>query len=1068
MNKTIYRIASVIVALAMILGNIIHTRAAGNAYYVSPTGSDTNPGTAAAPFKTFAKANSMLTSGSTLHIYAGVYNQQLKISKSGTSSAGITIQPLGGTVVIDMQNTTTIGMDIRASYITVTGLEVQNSNNACVSLAGANITLNGLVVHDCTQQGIQATSSSNAKILNSRVYRTVLSNAARSTSSGWGSAIRIRSDNVLVQGNIIYNNYGEGIVMRGTNITVRANTLYDNYAYNIYANNSENALVERNLVYCTTNSGYEFQGAPAAGIGMGEEYVEGWGARLKNAKVLNNIVAFCKHGFRYKGADDRLTGGGLKNATIAFNTLYGSTDVVFNIAYEDGQSGSVIANNIVWQAQNKFDAIQNPAGLSFQNNLWKAQPSAALQNPADKIGEPGFASAPGFTAESYLPAASSLAAGAAVDIGVTSDYFARQRGPSFDIGAIQFGTGGGAPAPQATATASPTSPVILPTNTLSPAISPTAASPTSPVVQPTSTLPPEISQPTASPTPTSVSGAGTTSTFTSIADAYVRSPAPTANYGADMTLRAYKSGSSETNSHLRFSVAGITGPVQSAMLRLFVIDTSTNGGGTLYRTIDNNWPETGINFSNQAATTGSPLATLGAVSSGNWIEIDVSSVVTANGVYTFGLLGNSSDAAYYASRETSNKPELVIKYGSSGSSPIASPTSVQPTNTVTAPTATSVAPTVTPTSVPPTLAATQAPTRVPPTATATTQPTVSAPPSTGSGMWITSSEIMALPTSGAAWDRVKTAAYGSWGTADLTNQDNKHDLNVLAGALAYARTGDPALRSKVRDGVLAAKRSLDQSSEWQTDNGVLATGRQLGAYVIAADLIDLKRFDSAADNEFRSWLSAIRTTEIGTHGRWRTLTFTCENAAANWSAFACASRIAASIYLGDTADVDRAANIMRAAFGERSAYPSNAPGRDGYFAHASSYDASWACDDANWIAINPSCVKNGINIDGALVEDASRGGSCCVLQGDGMMYSKESLQGFFFSAELLYRTGRYGNPYTWSNQALKRAIDFMQRSGWEFITFVPWLANDRYGTSYPQPEKGNGRIMSWGDWLYQR
>ena len=874
MNKPIYRIASVIVALALILGSTIHSKAAGSVYYVSPTGSDTNPGTSSAPFKTFAKANSLLTAGSTLHIYAGVYNQQLKISKSGTSSAGITIQPLGGAVVIDMQNTTTIGLDIRASYVTVTGLEIRNSNNACVNLAGGNITVNSLIVHDCTAQGIQATNTSNARILNSRIYRTVLSNAARTASSGWGSGLRIRSDNVLVQGNIIYNNYGEGIVLRGANITVRANTLYDNYAYNMYANNSENAVIERNLVYCTTNSGYELQGAPAVGIGMGEEYVEGWGARLRNVKVLNNIVAFCKHGFRYKGANDRLADGGLKNATIAYNTLYGSTDAVFNIADESGQNGTVIANNIVWQAQNKFDAIKNPTGLSFQNNLWKAQPPAALQNPADRIGEPGFMNAPGFTAESYIPAGSSLAAGAAVDLGVTSDYFARQRGPSFDIGAIQFTAGGGASAPQAT------------------------ASPTAPVVQPTSTLPPATAQVTAS------------------------------------------------------------------------------------------------------------LA----------------------------------------------------------------PTSAQPTNAVTGPTATLVVPTITPTAVLPTLAPTQAPTqaptRVPPTATA--QPTISAPPSTGSGMWITGSEIMALPTSGAAWDRVKNAAYGSWGAADLANQDNKHDLSVLAGALAYARTGDPALRSKVRDGVLAAKRSLDQSSEWQTDNGVLATGRQLGAYVIAADLIDLKRFDGAADNEFRSWLSAIRTTEIGTHGRWRTLTFTCENAAANWSAFACASRIAASIYLGDTADVDRAANIMRAAFGERSAYPPDAPGRDGYFAHASSYNASWACDDANWIAINPSCAKNGINIDGALVEDASRGGGCCVLQGDGMMYSKESLQGFFFSAELLHRTGRYGNPYNWSNQALKRALDFMQRSGWDFITYVPWLANDRYGTSYPQPEKGTGRIMSWGDWLYQR
>jgi hypothetical protein len=92
-----------------------------------------------------------------------------------------------------------------------------------------------------------------------------------------------------------------------------------------------------------------------------------------------------------------------------------------------------------------------------------------------------------------------------------------------------------------------------------------------------------------------------------------------------------------------------------------------------------------------------------------------------------------------------------------------------------------------------------------------------------------------------------------------------------------------------------------------------------------------------------------------------------------------------------------------------------------------------------------------------------------VLQGDGIMYSWESLQGLFVSVELLYRTGSYGNPYTWSNNALKRTLDFMQRSGWAVTpaaTYVPWLANARYGTCYPMSTGGNGRIMSWGDWLY--
>jgi hypothetical protein len=336
-------------------------------------------------------------------------------------------------------------------------------------------------------------------------------------------------------------------------------------------------------------------------------------------------------------------------------------------------------------------------------------------------------------------------------------------------------------------------------------------------------------------------------------------------------------------------------------------------------------------------------------------------------------------------------------------------------------------------------------------------------------MWISSAELMSLPTSGAAWDKMRTVAYGSWGTADLKNQDNKHAINTLAGALTYARTGDASLRSKVKSAILAAKHSLDQSSEWQTTNGVLATGRQLGAYVISADLIDLKNYDAAADLEFRLWLASIRTTTIGTHGRWNNLTYTCENAAGNWNTFACASRIAASIYLGDTADVDRAANIIRAFFGERAYYPTNAPGVNGYFEHTAGYLPSWACADSTWKGIDPSCTKSGISINGTLVEDASRGGGCCVLQGDGIMYSWEALQGLFVSTELLYRTGRYGNPYGWSSQGLKRSLDFMQRSNWgvtNVAKYVPWIANARYGTNYPTTSNATGRLMSWGDWLY--
>lgn len=221
-----------------------------------------------------------------------------------------------------------------------------------------------------------------------------------------------------------------------------------------------------------------------------------------------------------------------------------------------------------------------------------------------------------------------------------------------------------------------------------------SGTPTTPV--PTATGPTRTSTftPTATltRTPTSIpSGDVTTSTFTPTADAYVRSPAPTTNYGTASSLRAYKSGSSQTNSHLRFPVTGITGAVQSAKLRLYVTDTSTVGGGTLYRTTDNNWTETGISYSNQPSTTGSALAILGPVNMGTWIEVDVSSIVTTNGVYTFGLYGNSSDVAYYGSRETTNKPQIVVTFKPSA------PTTPVPTVTGSLPTSTRT-PTRTPTS----------------------------------------------------------------------------------------------------------------------------------------------------------------------------------------------------------------------------------------------------------------------------------------------------------------------------------------------------------------------------------
>ena len=586
MNIAIHRIAALLTVLVMILGNTIHAKAAGKVYYVSPTGNDTNPGTASAPFRTFAKANSVLTAGSTLNIYAGVYNQQLKITKSGTSSAWIAVKPLGGNVIIDMQKAKTHGLDVRASYINVTGLVVKNSNDVCVNLAGTNITVGGLSVYTCTSHGIQANDSLNIKILNSHVLHTVLSNAARVLPSGWGSAVKVRqSYNVLIQGNIIHDNYGEGIGSRGGYVTIRNNKVYNNYSVNIYTN-SENALIERNFVYCTPNSGFERSGLPAVGIGLAEEYYPGWGARLKNARVLNNIVAFCRNGVRYMGADPGVIGGGLKNAIIAYNTLYGSTNAALSIVYESAQAGSLVANNIIWQAQNNLTAIDNPVGIKFQNNLWKVAPPVVYRSPGDRYGDPKFATQPGYTAASFQPSSTSPAAKTALHIGIGLDFYARMRGPMFDMGAIQFFNPTVSTSTQVLS--SPTATQILPANTVSPV-------PT--LVQPTNTLPSVTPQNTASPVPP-------TSTLASISSP-ASSPAPVQSLPT-VTAQSVQP-SQETrydNRHSAFVYsAGWLEEVSSYAIDGSFARTSTNGssvtfqftgqsfsviykGGPSYRTID--------------------------------------------------------------------------------------------------------------------------------------------------------------------------------------------------------------------------------------------------------------------------------------------------------------------------------------------------------------------------------------------------------------------------------------------------------------------------------------------------
>jgi sugar lactone lactonase YvrE len=118
-----------------------------------------------------------------------------------------------------------------------------------------------------------------------------------------------------------------------------------------------------------------------------------------------------------------------------------------------------------------------------------------------------------------------------------------------------------------------------------------------------------------------------------------------------------------TESFLAFSVSGVDGPVSSARLRAWVKDSSANGP-VAYLSVSG-WNESGITWNNKPARTSGPLANAGKVSSGTWVEWDVTAAVGGNGVYSFNLVADSSDGTDLASREAgSNRPQLVVAVGS--------------------------------------------------------------------------------------------------------------------------------------------------------------------------------------------------------------------------------------------------------------------------------------------------------------------------------------------------------------------------------------------------------------------
>jgi len=274
----------------------------------------------------------------------------------------------------------------------------------------------------------------------------------------------------------------------------------------------------------------------------------------------------------------------------------------------------------------------------------------------------------------------------------------------------------------------------------------------------------------------------------------------------------------------------------------------------------------------------------------------------------------------------------------------------------------------------------------------------------------------------------------------ISDQDDPDNVITLAQALVYARTGDQAMRSKV----ITALGRVQTSSVGRA----LALGRELGAYVLAADYIGYR------DPAFGAWVSRMRT--VATSGGPASLTSCSEVRLNNWQTWCLASRLIASTYLGDATDVSRSVAVFRGWLGDRSQYVGFDPG-----------DTSWQCDPAKPVGINPPCVKLGFDIGGVLPDDQRRGGSFST-DPPCENYVWEAIQSVTLTATVLSEAGY--PAFDWSDRAIVRAFDWLYANDCPATgddTGSPWVPNHYAGTDFATSAANPGKGWGYQDWLLQ-
>jgi hypothetical protein len=193
-------------------------------YYVTPSGSDANPGSFDQPWKTIQKALSTLRSGETALVRGGTYTENLQMTRAGTATNPISVVASPGErVVLHAASTSenTYPVQITGSYFRLQGFVIENglgTSDANVYLWGGahHIELSGNEIRYGQDQGVFADdTTSYLQFLGNRVHDNGLNHVSGQHQS---HGFYIEGSHDLLANNVVYNHpYGFGIQLYPAN-----------------------------------------------------------------------------------------------------------------------------------------------------------------------------------------------------------------------------------------------------------------------------------------------------------------------------------------------------------------------------------------------------------------------------------------------------------------------------------------------------------------------------------------------------------------------------------------------------------------------------------------------------------------------------------------------------------------------------------------------------------------------------------------------------------------------------------------------------------------------------------